>query len=800
MALLGVTLAVASIVSVHLISTTIVERLDRLLPEQLLSYSHFLHYESSNKQAVLNGYFVLRERWRLGSLPEIDQVGPIIDETLVINGRAIRLLGLDLLGGPGVRAADTDPDTDLGAAAETSSWQGVWASADLIDSAPAPVNGVLEGAEALLLADIGVAQALLEWPDTQISYVAVRFASTRHAWRRVAERILPGFGAGLPRTKPESPLANWTIREFSEQNPTAEFGRSVLFNISALAMLALLVSWFLIYQVAVSWLRRLWSTFERLHVLGVARWQLSVAFVGMLGGVGLFAGILGIYIGQWLGEFLYGVALGTLEGASPALEVDRWVVGKALVSALLVCIAGGLWAYRNKTLDEYGDERGDERGSIRLRNTRQVWLASLILAIALGVAALGVFVEAAGLVGAFTAIAIVSLLVALCAKPVLIVLRRRAAALSGPYLVRLGLRETVWYPQELSVALGGLVLAVATAIGVSLMVDSFRSDFEKLLERRLSYHFAVSGPAAPLAEALNWLGSQHKVSAERDPDAGLRVDGFWRESLRVAGLPVEVVRTPLGARQAARYGVERALESHEVLVSEQFVRAVRKHSGESLAIGDSLVFGNQDQRIAGVFGSFGDLQPRVILPLGMAPRGVLYSVNVAVNNPAFAEALLDDLRNKNPDLLIQRQAEIKRQALDAFDQTFAITSVLITISMLVAGIGVYVSVTTLRLNRSTSTRLLHTLGVSRLEVLWGDLSRALGFGLLAVLLAIPLGFVLGWILCAVVNPRAFGWVVQLSPSASAIMGPVFWGVLAAIIAGTLRLGSAEEGNLDARNA
>gem|GEM_PF-420442 len=798
MALLGVALAVTSIVSVHLISAVVVERLDRLLPAQLLEYSHFLHRQEAAQTDVLEGYFELRQRWRSGLLAGVTRVGPIIDESITLAGRSVRLLGLDLLGGSPMQTADTPTSEET--VTRRLSWQGVWVSEDLEDIAPRPINGVLEVAEGLILADIGVAQSLLGWPDTRISYVGLKYDSSASRVQRVAERILPGFGAGLPRTQPQSPLEAWTIREFSEQNPTAEFGRSVLFNISALALLALLVSWFLIYQVAVSWLRRLWSTLERLHVLGVDRWRLATTFVGMLGLVGIVAGIAGIYLGLLLGEFLYEIALGSAAVDAPQLVVDGWVVGKALVSALLVCTAGSVVAYRNKVA-------ADDQGRVR-RSIVRSWLTMLSVIAFIGIAAWGVFVENAGLVGAFSAIAVVSLCVALCARPMLVALRRHARSLGGNYFLRLGLRETVWYPQELSVALSGLVLAVATAIGVSLMVDSFRGDFEKLLERRLSYEFAISGPASQLRETLTWTRTRPQATqkqadlrdAENDQSGALRADGFWRDAQRVAGLPVEIIYTPLDVPQAARYGVERAIDTDEVLVSEQFVRAVRRHSGEALGVGDRVALGSRSVRIAGIFGSFGDLQPRMILNAGTQPRGHLYSVNVAVSPTVDVEKLVEEIRARGADIEVQRQADIKTQALATFDQTFAITSVLITISMLVAGIGVYVAVTTLRLNRATSTRLLYTLGISRVEAMMGDLARALGIAGLAVLLAVPLGLVLGWILCAVVNPRAFGWVVQLSLSANAIVVPVFWGLLAAIIAGTVRLGRAEEGNLDARNA
>ena len=63
--------------------------------------------------------------------------------------------------------------------------------------------------------------------------------------------------------------------------------------------------------------------------------------------------------------------------------------------------------------------------------------------------------------------------------------------------------------------------------------------------------------------------------------------------------------------------------------------------------------------------------------------------------------------------------------------------------------------------------------------------RALGIGSVAVALALPLGLLMGWLLCAVINPRAFGWTVHLRPAFSEVALPLVLGIGAAILAGLL---------------
>jgi DNA-binding IclR family transcriptional regulator len=84
MALVGMALGVASIVSVHLVSASISSRLDGLVPSSLADFSYYLHRE--NLQT--HDYVELRRRWRSGALPTLERLSPVVDETAQIAGWA----------------------------------------------------------------------------------------------------------------------------------------------------------------------------------------------------------------------------------------------------------------------------------------------------------------------------------------------------------------------------------------------------------------------------------------------------------------------------------------------------------------------------------------------------------------------------------------------------------------------------------------------------------------------------------------------------------------------------------------
>jgi ABC-type antimicrobial peptide transport system permease subunit len=77
------------------------------------------------------------------------------------------------------------------------------------------------------------------------------------------------------------------------------------------------------------------------------------------------------------------------------------------------------------------------------------------------------------------------------------------------------------------------------------------------------------------------------------------------------------------------------------------------------------------------------------------------------------------------------------------------------------------------------------MGFSVGEFLRLNLWHAGMLGVHAVLVALPLGLVIGWLLCGVLNPRAFGWSIPFGVSAEALLVPAALGLVGALLAGAL---------------
>jgi putative ABC transport system permease protein len=169
----------------------------------------------------------------------------------------------------------------------------------------------------------------------------------------------------------------------------------------------------------------------------------------------------------------------------------------------------------------------------------------------------------------------------------------------------------------------------------------------------------------------------------------------------------------------------------------------------------------------------------------LAVLGVTPVFNRVTVDTAAPAALGNALAQRFPEVRVEVRSAVRNQALEIFDRTFAITQALTVLALIVAAVGTYSALTALRLQQASSTRLLQAQGVVAAELRRIALIRAATMGGAAVLLALPLGIAMAWVLCAVINPRSFGWTVALQMPLTGWLPPLLLGLAAALLAGLL---------------
>jgi putative ABC transport system permease protein len=647
---------------------------------------------------------------------------------------------------------------------------------------PVTVNGrtlsvagsVGDSQAEVLLADIGLAAELLGSTDDALSQVGLAVRDPWARWRQALDRLMPGISAGLPAAQalPLTALLpgvdadrKWQAVPVVAQRPNAAFARSVLFNLGALGTLALVVAWFLIYQVAVIWLRRQAAVFARLHALGVSRGELRMAFLGILTGLGVLATALGIAIGWPLAGALVRLATQGLPDAAPPLVLDGWLLLKAAGSGLGVCMVGAVAAFARSSVPD---------GWRPTTGWRRLWpmLPGLLVIVGIGV-------DSSGVIGAFAAIAGLCLLALAAVPPLLAGLRRLSMRAGGPWLLRLALRDVVWYPRVLGVALAALALAVATGIGIGLMVDSFRLDFSRMLTARLAGDLYVSELGDDFQAVERWLGAQPEVRS-------LRAAGT--ERVLVSGVAVDLGYAHFDALESARYGHAGALAADQVLLSEGLARRLDVGRGGRISVDGARL------TVAGTFPGYGEAVGRALVDAAALPalgrtlrydRLTVIAGSSAAAGPAPLGALEERLLAAFPGVRVASPQAVRAQSLTIFDRTFAITRALTLLALAVAAVGIYNALTALRLQQAPTLALLHAQGLSRAEAWQIGVLRCAVVGGAAVLVAWPLGVAMAWTLCAVVNPRSFGWTVPLALPPAGWAVPLLLGLATALLAGML---------------
>ena len=762
--LIGVALAVMAVVTVHVVSQSIRGVLDGA-PISAIGHSHVLTAPNLTEE----NYFELRARWRRGDLADVQAMAPVIDDFIDFGDQPYRIVGFDPLAGAAGYAGAAAYAGAVAPAGATEARTGASAflTDDVLIASPGIADAIrLAGVPAtvlaapragttgtvgpeVLVADLPTAQRLLD-REGQLDAIWLRVATARSRLLVALDGLLPGITAALPRYA-DPTIDGYHIVAVRRWNPASRFADSLAFTLGALALLSMLMAALVAAQASFSNAARRRLEHERLMAIGVSRrflnW-LGIAEGLVLGMVATVVGIgLGIAISDWL--------LDTAFGANNSVQLDAWVVAKAAVCGLAVSAAGAAFAHRQPR---------------DLGRSRHV--AGLLGS---GLAAYGLVNPS--LLSAFAG------LVGLCAVqmafgvPLAGSAAGKLAAMAKSIGARGNLRAAAARVGELRLALGALSVAVATAVGMGLMVESLRQDFTTMLDQRLWPGIYVSVEQALTADDEDWVRTQPGVQAVRR---------YGDLDFRLARGPARLSLAELDRPETARY------EFNGVLAELAMVNEVGARLYD-LAVGDTVTVTGRgtslEVEIGHVFRDFGAPTPRVILPMAFesslpvdAVRWRRFAVLADAGAlPRLTAALAERFGPAN----VRNQSDIRGIAMDVFDRTFLVSRSLTSVALAVAVIGLYAALTALQASREREFKLLSAIGYS-----WGGIWRLAVaqtsiLGAVAAVSAVPLGIAIAWALCQIIQPLAFGWSINLDLHLQSIAVPVLLGIAGAAAAGVV---------------
>jgi putative ABC transport system permease protein len=232
----------------------------------------------------------------------------------------------------------------------------------------------------------------------------------------------------------------------------------------------------------------------------------------------------------------------------------------------------------------------------------------------------------------------------------------------------------------------------------------------------------------------------------------------------------------------------RMVQDGAVLLSEPLANRLGISSpGGTLAL--LTPRGWQPFPIAGIYADYGSTRGTVRMSLDVYRRhwedDRINGIALILAPGSDVDVITADVRALLKDfsrVQVNPSSALRRDALEVFDRTFAITAAMQVITTLVAFIGVLSSLLALQLEKARETGILRALGLTLAEM------RRLSFwetGLLgasAGLAALPTGYILAWILIFIINQRSFGWTLQMHADPMPFVEAFALSVTAALLA------------------
>lgn len=684
-------------------------------------------------------------------------VSPVLEGRVQINGRSIRLLGIepvtlpvDVGNAPRLGAADLSsfvaaPGQTLVAQETLNDLREQDGATPSISSGAKlpPLHVQPQLVAEVLVVDIGVAQRLLNKPD-QVS------------------RLLIGKTKGKPVA-----LASVVGDQLQRSEPTAEtelerLTDSFHLNLTAFGLLSFFVGLFIVNSaVGLAFEQRL-PMLRTLRACGASARLVNSVLVIELVALALIAGLIGLVCGYIIAATLLPDVAASLRGLYGAqipgqltLRPEWWLagIGISVAGAIVAAATSLIKAIRMPVLATAQPQAWQQR-------QRRWLILQSVAACAVFAVALLLLDYGQSLIAGFGLLAALMLGAALILPAFLDIL-----LLAGQRFARRPLALWFWADSRqqlsgLSLALMALLLALAVNVGVSTMVETFSRTFIGWLDGRLAADVYIS--AADNAQAIairNWLKERSEVQA---------ILSGGRAETQVQGQPVELLGLPDHALYRERWPLletaprawTQLVPGNAAFISEQLSRRLNVRVGDVIEV--PAPGGTWELDIVGIYADYGN------------PKGQL-AVNVAALIRQFPQTPQTRIglivpRDKIPGLIaalqkqfalddraVADQATVKAESIRIFNRTFAVTSALNAFTLGVAGIALLTSLLTLANSRLPQLAPLWAIGITRPRLAAIELTKTLSVALFTSLLAVPLGLLVAWCLIAIVNVKAFGW-------------------------------------------
>ncbi|MCE2486701.1 MAG: ABC transporter permease [Desulfurellaceae bacterium] len=582
----------------------------------------------------------------------------------------------------------------------------------------------------------------------------------------------------------------------------AQMTRAFSLNLSALSLLALIVGMFLIYNTMTFSVVQRRSLIGALRVVGVTRREIFSLIVAEAALLGLLGTAAGLVLGVALAQGLVRLVTQTITDLYFVVSVRELTIsGLGLLKGLGLGLGASLVAALAPALEATATQPRAvlNRSTLEARSQRVLpWAAVAGVCLMLVGAGL-LLLPSRDLILSFGGLFTIFLGCVLVTPVAVVGLLRVVQLLIGTrtdIVGRLCIRSVLASLSRTAVAIAALMVAVSVTVGVGIMIESFRQTVAYWLENALQADIYIAPPS--LVSRWNEGSLDPAVVARLSAAPGVEaVSTYRRVSVESPTGRVQLVALRLDVDRYSSYRfvegrpevVWPAFEAeHTVIVSEPYAYHHRLRVGGAVRLRTDR--GVHDFRVAGIFADYGSDRGLVMMSRrtyeqfwhdrGVSSLGLWLSPDRDV---AAMVASLRRLVGSVQEVELRSNRSLRQASLEIFDRTFTITSVLHLLTTAVAFIGVLSALMALQLEREREFGVLRATGFTPRQV-WGLVTAQTGvMGLLAGLLALPVGLLLASVLVFVINRRSFGWTLELEIVPGLLVQAVLLAVLAALLAG-----------------
>lgn len=740
---------------------------------------------------------------KVAALPGVAEATPLVEGIATrpdLPGEYFRILGVDPFTGGSLRVFDLE--NPGGGALDLEAWlrePGILASAtNLPDRFPVLANGArvelrrgfaLRSDDALVSNDPRTAAMDIGWAQQLLGlngYLTSIQISARDPLD--LQPLVEALRAVCP---PDAIVAPPGRRGAETEVMLAAFQ----LNLTALSLVSMVVGVFLIYNSLSAAVVRRRPEIAILRAGGASRSGILLVFLAEGLAAGLLGSLLGIALATPLAGFLAAPVQQTISSLYALVSIARpslglWQVVVALVIGLGASLVAAWCPAREASRCDpaLALRPGSLMDSFPL-GTR-AWAPMGVLSLAVS----AVFSWGAlhgG--GRFLGFAAVAFLIGGFSLLVPWVVERTALHIRGPgWMARLAAQHLLRSLHRNAVTIASLSIAIAMTVSVSVMIHSFRASVNNWLSHTLVADLFIAPAANEIAglqaflpgEAVEWVKMRPEVESV-GTFREIRVP--WKDQTATLAVLDGEARGQLAFVSGRDDAGREFRDEGAAAVSESFA------TRHGIQPGDTLEFlspkGPVVFPVAGVVKDFTRDSGLVMIARKRFDEfwnePGIHSLSIELREGCAAEALAEAFRarfGRGGEFSIYTNGQLRMRVLEIFDQTFAVTSVLRAIAVVVAVAGVLLSLSTLVIEREREIGILRSQGASRSQVRGLFLTEAGLIGAYSCLVGLACGAAMAMILTWVINKAFFGWTIDLRYPWAVLAATPLWIVPAALAA------------------